>query len=82
VSAGSGFGGPRWLAKLQPVQLAVSREMRLARTYRHATYKRDLGHLLLPISSGALAARELLDALDDLMGDLPTPAGPRTDPTG
>jgi len=67
VTKGSGFGGPKYVARIAPVSLRASKVVRLERLYKGAVYKADLGQLLLPVSSGAAAAGEIVAALDDLV---------------
>ncbi len=39
VVKGPGFGGPEWVAKLGPVQLKVSQEIRFQRLFKHGVWK-------------------------------------------
>ena len=67
VAKGPGFGGPKWVARLSPVELRASRRVRLERLYPKATYQEAAGLLVLPIKSVAGAAEVLISALRDLM---------------
>jgi hypothetical protein len=54
------------VARIFPVHLAASSEVRLRRLVPGATYREDLAQLLIPIRPGALPAdvlRELLEGL-------------------
>ncbi len=72
VTKGSGFGGPKYLARISPVSLPTSKTIRLQRIYKGAVYKAEQGQLQLPVKAAAAAASELVAALVDL---LPPPAG-------
>ena len=73
ISKGPGFGGPRYVARIAPVQLPTSKVIRLERLYKKAVYKPEAGQLQLAVSSAASSVDEVLAALDDL---LPPPEGP------
>jgi transcription-repair coupling factor (superfamily II helicase) len=60
-------GGQRPMAKIQPVRLAASAEVRLRRVFPGATYREELRQLLVPIPTNGLAADALRDLLEDLM---------------
>jgi transcription-repair coupling factor (superfamily II helicase) len=49
VAKGPGFGGPEWVARLTPVALKMSQEMRLKRLVKGAVYKPESGQVQLPI---------------------------------
>jgi transcription-repair coupling factor (superfamily II helicase) len=67
----TGFGAPTWTARLSPVQLKVSQEVRLKRLAPKAIHKPDLQQLVLPVKGGRAVALELVDLLSTL---LPEPA--------
>ena len=67
VAKGPGFGGPKWVARLSPVELRASRRVRLERLYPKATYQETAGLLVLPIESAAVACETLIAALRDLV---------------
>ena len=67
VAKGPGFGGPKWVARLSPVELRASRRVRLERLYPKATYQETAGQLVLPIESAAAACETLIAALRDLV---------------
>ena len=73
VTKGTGFGGPRYVARISPVQLPTSKTIRLERLYKGAVHKAEQGQLLLPVTSAAGAAEQLVAALVDL---LPPPKEP------
>ncbi len=62
VAKGPGFGGPEWVARLTPVALKVSQEVRLKRLVKGAVYKPDSGQVQLPIV-GRLHGGELPSAI-------------------
>ncbi len=67
VAKGPGFGGPKWVARLNPVQLLASRRVRLERLYSRATYQDSSGLLVLPLESAAAAVETIMAALRDLV---------------
>ena len=67
VAKGPGFGGPKWVARLSPVELRASRRVRLERLYPKATYQETAGLLVLPVESAAAACETLIAALRDLV---------------
>jgi transcription-repair coupling factor (superfamily II helicase) len=67
----TGFGAPTWTARLSPVQLKVSQEVRLKRLAPKAIYKPDIGQLVLAVKGGRGVATDLIDLLSELF---PTPA--------
>ncbi|MCC5952848.1 MAG: transcription-repair coupling factor [Acidimicrobiia bacterium] len=74
VAKGRGFGEPRYTATLSPVRLAASREMRLARRYRKAVYRKAAKVLVLEVSSARTAPEELTAAFEDLLEPEGTPS--------
>jgi transcription-repair coupling factor (superfamily II helicase) len=66
VIKGSGFPGPKLVAKLAPVSLPASKLVRLERLYKGAFYKPAIDELQLPLKSGPSSVEELLAALGDL----------------
>jgi transcription-repair coupling factor (superfamily II helicase) len=63
---GPGFGGPDAVARIRPVKLAASKEVRLSRLYRKSKYDPEVGLLQLAVSSRAAAVSETITALTDL----------------
>jgi transcription-repair coupling factor (superfamily II helicase) len=55
------------VARVSPVQLAASAQVRLRRLVPGATYREDLSQLLVPIRSGGLAADILRQLVQDLI---------------
>ncbi|MBS1838389.1 MAG: transcription-repair coupling factor, partial [Actinobacteria bacterium] len=49
VSKGSALSGPGWVARIAPIRLAQSKQMRLARLYKGAVYKEEQSQLQLPV---------------------------------
>jgi transcription-repair coupling factor (superfamily II helicase) len=72
VTKGSGFAGPKYLARISPVSLPTSKTIRLERLYKGSVYKADQAQLQLPLKTAAGSADDLVAALVDL---LPPPAG-------
>jgi transcription-repair coupling factor (superfamily II helicase) len=66
----TGFGAPTWTARLSPVQLKVSQEVRLKRLVPKAVYKPDQQQVVLPVKGGRAVATDLVDLLAELF---PTP---------
>jgi transcription-repair coupling factor (superfamily II helicase) len=69
VTKGPGFGGPRYIARLTPVELPTSKVIRLRRLYKDTVYKEDLRHLQLPVASAGDAASTIVAALRELIPD-------------
>jgi len=69
VVKGPGFGGPKWEARVRPVQLRPSRRVRLERLYPQAGYVEASGLLKLPVESAAAAAETVIGSLRDLVSD-------------
>ncbi|MXW42016.1 MAG: transcription-repair coupling factor [Acidimicrobiia bacterium] len=67
MSKAPGVGGPKWLARLGPVQLLASRRVRLERLYPQASYHEGSGLLRLPVESAPKAAEALIAVLKDLV---------------
>ena len=74
-------GSTQPVARVCPVHLAASAEVRLRRLVPGATYREDLAQLLIPIRPGELPADVLRQLLEDLMPpqDIP-PAAADTHP--
>jgi len=67
VTKGSALSGPALVARISPIRLAQSKQMRLARLYKGAVYKEELGQLQLPARAGPAIADDLVDALAQLV---------------
>lgn len=67
VMKGPGFGGPKLIARLSPVDLPASKVVRLERLYKGAVFKKDLSQLQLPVRRPTDAAAEVVTALGDLI---------------
>jgi hypothetical protein len=59
------------VARISPIRLAQSKQMRLARLYKGAVYKEEQRQLQLPVKAGATLAADLVEALQQLV---PPPA--------
>ena len=62
----TGIGAAVWTARMSPVKLKVSEEVRLKRLMPRGLYKADLGQLVIPVKGGRGVANELVDLLADL----------------
>jgi transcription-repair coupling factor (superfamily II helicase) len=65
--------GPGWVARLAPLELAQSKQTRLARLYKGALYKSGDRQLQLPVRSGPGVADAVVEALRELV---PGPVAP------
>ena len=63
---GPGFGGPDAVARIRPVTLKASKEVRLGRVDPKSKYDAEIGLLSLAVSSREQAAPETIAALTDL----------------
>ena len=63
----TGFGAAVWTARMSPVQLKVSQEVRLKRLMPKAVYKADIGQLVVQVKGGRGVATELVELLAGLM---------------
>ncbi|MFP3905816.1 MAG: transcription-repair coupling factor [Acidimicrobiales bacterium] len=59
VTSGSGFGGPKYTAKLSPLPLLLSQQLRLKRLFPNSVYKEDLSQVQVGIKGGT----DLVEAL-------------------
>ncbi len=66
VTKGPGFGGPRYIARMAPVDLPTSKIIRLRRLYKDTIFKEEARQLQLPVSSAAESATIVVAALADL----------------
>jgi transcription-repair coupling factor (superfamily II helicase) len=62
----TGFGAAVWTARIGPVNLKVSQEVRLKRLMPKALYKTDLNQLVLPVKGGRGVALQLVELLTTL----------------
>lgn len=63
---GPGFGGPSAVARIRPVTLRASKEVRLSRINPKSKYDPEIGLLSLAVSSREGAVPEIVNALTDL----------------
>ena len=76
VGRSTGFGGPPLVARISPITLAASKQVRLARLFKGAVYKADAAQLQIPVRGGADMADRIRDALEQLAPlEPPGPAG-------
>jgi len=74
VTKSPALSGGGLLATMSPITLPQSRQMRLARLFKGATYRETDHELRLPVKGGTTLAADLVAALVELVPD-PTPAG-------
>ncbi|MCU0311324.1 MAG: transcription-repair coupling factor [Acidimicrobiales bacterium] len=67
VTKGTGFGGPRYVARLSPLVLPASKVVRLERLHKGSLVKPALEQVLLAVGSAETAAAEVTAALRDLV---------------
>lgn len=67
VMKGPGFGGPKLIARITPIDLPASKVVRLERLYKGAVYKKDLAQLQLPLKQSKDAAQDVVSSLMDLV---------------
>ena len=76
VTKGSALSGPGSIARISPIVLPQSKQMRLARLYKGAVYKDDVRQLQLPVTAGPQVAADLVEALRQLVPPPAADAGP------
>ena len=62
----TGIGAAVWTARMSPVKLKVSEEVRLKRLVPKGLYKADMGQLVVPTKGGRAVAADLVDLLSTL----------------
>ncbi|MGI9577115.1 MAG: TRCF domain-containing protein, partial [Microthrixaceae bacterium] len=67
VSKAPTISGGGLVARLSPIRLATSKQMRLERVYRGAVYKEAVGELQLPVAAGEDPAGFVAEALRQLV---------------
>jgi transcription-repair coupling factor (superfamily II helicase) len=67
VTKGPAFGGPAWTARVSPLTLKASQQIRLTRLFRGAVYKEGLDQLMLPIPKTPDLAGSLVALLRQLI---------------
>lgn len=67
VTAGPGFGGPAFVAKLSPLHLKTSEQMRLKRLAKNAGYIDSVHAVTLPIAKKDDPAASVVQILDSLI---------------
>ena len=76
VTKGSGFGGPRYVARLSPLVLPASKVVRLERLHKGSVVKPAIEQVLLAVKAAESSAAEVRAALVDLVpigvSDAPT----------
>jgi transcription-repair coupling factor (superfamily II helicase) len=59
----TGIGAATWVARVSPIELKVSEEVRLKRLLPKAIYKKDLAQLIIPVKGGRGVATEVIEVL-------------------
>ncbi len=77
VTKGPAFAGPAFTARLSPLKLKTSQQIRLGRLFKGAVYKEDIGQLQLPIPKTPDLAGAIVDLLRQLV-----PPGADSRPVG
>ena len=67
VTKGPAFGGPAWTARVSPITLKASQQIRLTRLFKGAVYKEPVQQLMLPIPKTPDLAGTLVDFLRQLV---------------
>ena len=67
VTKGPAFGGPAWTARVSPLVLKTSQQVRLQRLFKGAVYKEQVDQLMLPIPKTPDLAGTLVDLLRNLL---------------
>jgi transcription-repair coupling factor (superfamily II helicase) len=67
VGRSTAMAGPSHVARMSPVTLPQSRQLRLTRMFKGALYKEDLRQLHLPVRLGPAIASDLVAALRELV---------------
>jgi transcription-repair coupling factor (superfamily II helicase) len=67
VTKGPAFGGPAWTARVSPIRLKASQQIRLQRLFKGAVYKEQVEQLMLPIPKTPDLAGTLVDLLRNLV---------------
>ncbi|MCU1369249.1 MAG: mfd [Ilumatobacteraceae bacterium] len=67
VTKGPAFGGPAWTARISPIRLKTSQQIRLQRLHKAAVYKEQVEQLMLPIPKTPDLAGTLVDLLRNLI---------------
>jgi transcription-repair coupling factor (superfamily II helicase) len=62
----TGIGAAVWTARMTPVKLKVSEEIRLKRLVPRGLYKAEMGQLVIPVTGGRGVATELVELLAEL----------------
>jgi transcription-repair coupling factor (superfamily II helicase) len=62
----TGIGAAVWTARMTPMKLKVSEEVRLKRLVPKGLYKADMGQLVVPVKGGRQVAADLVDLLSTL----------------
>ena len=62
----TGIGAAVWTARMSPVKLKVSEEIRLKRLVPKGLYKAEMGQLVIPVKGGRGVATELVEMLSSL----------------
>jgi transcription-repair coupling factor (superfamily II helicase) len=67
VTKSTGIGGPPWVARLSPLELLTSKQMRLERTRKGAVVKPDALEVQLPLKGGDQMVADLLGFFEEFV---------------
>ena len=67
VTKGPGFGGPAFVARISPVSLPTSKQIRIDRLYGESVYKPDSQLLSLAFKKKGDLVTQIIKALEDLL---------------
>ncbi len=67
VTKSTGIGGPPWIARLTPLKLLMSKQMRLERTRKGAVVKPDAQEVQVPVKGGDQLIPDLLAFFEEFV---------------
>ncbi len=67
VTKSGGIGGPPWMARISPLKLLTSKQMRLERTRKGAVCKPDAREVQLPLQGGDAMVADLLGFFEEFV---------------
>ena len=79
VTRSTGIGGPPLVARISPVALPTSKQMRLERLFKGSLYKKDALQVQLPVRPGNECVETLLSFFTEIVPDDPASDGTGSD---
>ncbi len=67
IADGPGFGGPKYIARISPLPLLLSQQLRLKRLFPQAVYKEDSGQVQVGIKGGVDLVEALVAFFDTMV---------------